>query len=55
MTMDGAFKKCILETPGVLELTQFALDFTSAERKLSLTFAVETINGSVDFSGLQLG
>lgn len=55
MTMDGAFKKCILETPGVLELTSFFLEFVSAQRQLKLTFSVDTINGSVDFSGFQVG
>lgn len=43
-------KDVILDTPGVLELRSFNLDFTAQTRQLSLTFQALTTSGFIDFS-----
>ena len=45
----AAIKKAILETPGVVALQSFKLDFV-ATRTLTLDFSVDTIDGVVDYS-----
>jgi len=48
--MDAAFKNEILNTPGVIELTQFEMDIDPATRNLTLTFQCIATDGIIDFS-----
>jgi len=43
-------KDVILETPGVLELETFKIDFDSSTRTFTLEFKVLTTEGEIDFS-----
>lgn len=52
--VDGAFKVAILGTPGVTELTSFDLKYDTVTRGLKLSFSVNTIEGSVDFSEIEV-
>ncbi len=46
----STFKKEIRNTPGILEITQFSLDFTNSERLLSVDFKARTQSGILTFS-----
>lgn len=50
ITVESILKSTILETPDVLELTQFDLDYTNAPRELGLNFTVKTTFGSITLS-----
>lgn len=43
-------QKAILTTPGILAITDFALDYEGATRKLSISFTGESESGSFDFT-----
>lgn len=47
--VSDVLKTIILETPGVLELTNFVFDYL-VTRELHLEFTAETIDGPIDFS-----
>lgn len=48
--VDSLLKFTILETPGVLELLSFILDYDGATRTLSLTFEARTSDGIINFN-----
>ena len=48
--VDGIFKQTILDTPGVVELLEFELDFEAASRKLKVNCSIRTQDGVIDFS-----
>ena len=43
----GIFREAILETPGVLEIQKFDLDFDGLTRRLSVSFSVRTEEGLI--------
>lgn len=43
-------QKAILTTPGILAITDFALDYEGATRTLSISFTGESESGSFDFT-----
>jgi hypothetical protein len=43
-------KNVILNTPGVIELTEFSFDYDSATREASLNFKATTEDGDLDYS-----
>jgi hypothetical protein len=45
---EAAFKKTILETDGVQQITSFAMDFNSATRKLTVTVSIATMYGTTE-------
>ena len=47
--MDSIFKSTIINTPGVIQLTEFNLDVDSATRQLSLSFKAICSDGEVSF------
>lgn len=49
-TVQQMLKNQILQTPGVLNLLKFELDFTSSTRDLNFSFEVLTTDGPIDFS-----
>lgn len=50
--VDGVLKQTILDTPGVIELMTFELDFDAGTRKLKVDCSVRTQNGMIDFKEL---
>ena len=48
--VDAAFKATILETPGVIELVEYELDYSKVDRTLSLSFKARSDDGIIDFS-----
>lgn len=48
--IDGVIKSEIINTPGVLELLSFNIDFDSALGTLTLTFQVQVSNGVLNFT-----
>lgn len=50
LTLESTFKQAILDTPGVLELTKFDLEYTNATRQLALDFQVNSFYGSTELS-----
>lgn len=53
--VSNIFKNEILNTPGVIEMETFELDFTEGTRHLSLTFSVRTQTGSITINIEELG
>jgi hypothetical protein len=53
--VDALLKDRVLNTPGVLELIEFELDYDASARKLFATqFRVRALDGVVDFGSLDL-
>jgi hypothetical protein len=50
ITVESIFKSTILETPDVLELISFELEYTNIDRGLSLEFEVKTTFGNLTIS-----
>jgi len=50
ITVESILKTTIIETPGVLELTSFELEYTPASRELHLDFRVKTEFGDLELS-----
>lgn len=50
VVVDSILKKEIVTTPGILELTQFILDFDPSSREMTLTFSARTSDGVINFS-----
>lgn len=48
--IDAVFKNIIIETPGVLELLEFELDYNGETRALQVIFSARTIDGLINFS-----
>lgn len=48
VVVDSIFKREIINTPGIIELTRFSLDLTG--RELSLSFSARTNDGIINFS-----
>jgi hypothetical protein len=48
--LEGVFTDKILNTPGVLELMEFNLDYDPASRRLSCSFLARGFDGMIDFS-----
>ncbi len=48
--LDSVFKKIIIETPGVIQLLEFALEIDSSVREFFLTFKASGAEGVIDFS-----
>lgn len=44
------FQEVILNTPGVLRLLNFDMDYSSAGRSVTITFAAQCAGGVIDFS-----
>lgn len=43
-------KKCIIQTPGVVELTSFSYDYDSLARTFAVTFEARSDDGPIDFN-----
>ncbi len=50
LTLESTFKQAILETPGVLNLEKFELEYTNATRELALDFEAQTFYGNTAIS-----
>lgn len=50
VVVDSAFKKQILDTPGVLELIAFNIDVEASTRIMTLSFKALVTEGEIDFS-----
>lgn len=50
VTVEGIIKQAILETPDVLELTRFEIEYENAIRKLFISFDCKTSAGGVSIS-----
>jgi len=50
VSIDAAFKNVILNTPGLLELSEFELDVDAATRTLTVTLRAVVTDGIIDFS-----
>ena len=48
--IDYVLKMVIIETPGILELLEFELDFDQANRELNLTFRAKSYDGIINYS-----
>lgn len=48
--VDGALKSVIINTPGVLELLSFTLDYDDSNRRLTLDFEVRVSDGTLIFN-----
>jgi hypothetical protein len=48
--VDSIFKTQILETPGILELESFELDYIGENRTLTLSFRAKSTEGVIDFN-----
>ncbi len=49
VVLDSVFKAVIVNTPGILELTDFALQVDRSTRQLKLTFTAATTEGELCF------
>lgn len=47
-TVDALFKKAILETPGLLELTKFELQLDTSDRTLTVSIAGRATDGPIE-------
>lgn len=54
IVIDAIFKEAILKTTGVIELTEFEIQYDNVLRKLVLNFAVNTFEGEINFNGLEV-
>lgn len=52
--VDAIFKEAILKTTGVIELTEFEINYDTDKRKLILDFSVNTVEGEINFDGLEV-
>lgn len=52
--VSSIFKNVILETPGVLELNSFDLDYDGPTRKLFVNMQVLGVDGPIEFDNLTL-
>jgi len=52
IVIDTILKTTIIDTPGVLELTRFVLDFNDSTRELLHEFKVICDEGVIDYSGV---
>ena len=50
----AAFTSCILDTPGVLALSSLSLDYSSTERRLTVTATVTTDAGELTLNALEI-
>jgi len=50
--IDTVLKSTIIDTPGVIELVKFDLDFSDSSRELSLTFKATCSDGVIDYSDI---
>jgi hypothetical protein len=50
IVIDSIFKEVILNTPGIIELNKFELDYDIGTRELNLVFKVITIEGIIDYT-----
>lgn len=50
LIIESVLKQTILDVQGVLELTQFDLNYDNSTRKLALDFEVRTSEGLINFS-----
>ncbi len=50
VVIDSIFKREILNTPGILQLTEFDLDLDPAIRELTLSFKAICNEGEIEFS-----
>ncbi len=50
VVVDSIFKREIVNTPGILQLTEFDLNIDNATRTLTLTFKALSSEGEIDFS-----
>lgn len=50
VVIDTILKSTIIDTPGVIELVEFDLDFSDTTRELSLTFRATCDDGVIDYS-----
>lgn len=48
--VQGVFQDAIINTPGVLELLDFQLNYSRSARTLEITFSVRTTTGQIDFT-----
>ncbi len=48
--IDGVIKNTIIDTPGVIELLGFDMDYDSSSQALVLTFSVQVSDGVLDFT-----
>jgi hypothetical protein len=48
--IDGVIKNVIIDTPGVLELLSFDMNYDSSTQALELTFSVQVSDGVLDFT-----
>lgn len=53
--IDAIFKEAIINTVGVVELTEFELTYDNELRKVLLSFAVDTVEGELNFEDLVVG
>lgn len=50
VVLDSIFKTVIIETPGVLALTEFSMDINARTRTLTLNIRIRAFDGEADFS-----
>lgn len=50
ITVESVLKQAIMETPEVTKLLAFKIEYSNPIRKLTLTFQVETIYGTLSLS-----
>lgn len=53
--INAAFIQRISNVPGVLNLLSFSISRVDATRSLTINFKAQTLNGTVDYSGLVTG
>lgn len=53
--IEGLFQAEIIQTPGIVELTAFTMDFVRASRKLTASFKAISTDGAVVINDLALG
>lgn len=49
--VDAEFQKTILQTPGVMRLTQWSINFAPATRTISIGFRCGTAAGDISYEG----
>ena len=50
--VDTIFKQVTLDTPGIIELLKFDLDFDRTTRELNIDLKVKTDEGEMDYTGI---